>query len=79
MISGTPTMAQAPAQFTIQAKDSETTPSIGTALITLSIFGVTTASLPSGEIYIPYGNQQMAVAGGTSPYSWCVQGSQRLL
>lgn len=73
VISGTPTMAQAPAQFTVQAKDSETTPSIGTALITISIFGVTTASLPSGEIYIPYGNQQMAVAGGTSPYSWCVK------
>jgi len=73
VISGTPTTAQAPAQFTVQATDSETPPSVGTALITLSIFGVTTASLPSGEIYIPYGTQQMTVAGGTSPYSWCVK------
>jgi hypothetical protein len=74
-ISGTPTTPQAPAQFTIQATDSEMPASVGSAQITISIFGVTSASLPAGEIYVPYGNQQLTVAGGTSPYTWCVKES----
>ena len=75
-ISGTPTMATtAPVIFIIQASDSETPTSVGTAEITLTIFGVTTMSLPAGEIYVPYGNQQLTVSGGTAPYSWCVMES----
>ena len=74
-ISGTPTTPQSLTPFTIQATDSESPQSSGTAQIMLSIFGVVTASLPAGEIYVPYGNQQLSVAGGTAPYSWCVRES----
>jgi len=74
VISGTPTMATtAPVIFIIQATDSESPASVGTAEIMLNIFGVTTMSLPAGEIYVPYGNQQLTVGGGVSPYSWCVK------
>jgi len=73
-ISGTPTTPQAPTTFTIQADDSEVPQSIGTAQITISVFGVSTTSLSSGEIYVAY-SQQMMLAGGASPYSWCVMES----
>ena len=73
-ISGTPTTAAAPVQFTVQATDSETIAAHGTAMLTLTIMGITTNNLPSGEIYIPY-SQQMTIAGGTEPYSWCVMES----
>lgn len=73
-ISGTPTTPQAPSTFTIQATDSESPASVGTAVITISIFGLTTSSLPAGEIYVPY-SQQVAVAGGMEPYTWCVKES----
>ena len=49
-ISGTPTTPQSLTPFTIQATDSESPQSSGTAQIMLSIFGVVTASLPAGEI-----------------------------
>lgn len=75
VISGTPTTPIAPTPFTVQAKDSESPSSTGSAQVTLSIFGVSTQSLPSGEIFVPYGNQEMMLAGGSSPYSWCVQES----
>jgi hypothetical protein len=74
-ISGTPTTPQSLTPFIIQATDSESPQSSGTAQIMLSIFGIVTASLPAGEIYVPYGNQQLSVAGGNSPYSWCVKES----
>ena len=70
VISGTPTTPQAATQVTVQVQDSENPQSHGTTTITISIFGVTTTSLPSSQIYVPY-NQAMMLAGGTKPYSWC--------
>lgn len=74
-ISGTPTTPQAPSPFTVQAVDSESPESSGTAQVTLSIFGVNSPQLPAGEIYIPYGNQQLSLAGGVKTYTWCVKES----
>ena len=71
VISGTPTMPQATTQVTVEVKDSENPQSAGSTTISISIFGITTGSLPSGEIYSPY-NQTLLLLGGTKPYSWCV-------
>ena len=71
VISGTPTMPQATTQVTVEVKDHENPQSSGSTTISISIFGITTGSLPSGEIYSPY-NQTLLLLGGTKPYSWCV-------
>ena len=74
VISGTPTTPQAPMQFTVEVTDSEDPASSAMAQFSISIFGLTSMSLASGEIYVPY-SQQMEVAGGRAPYTWCVMES----
>ena len=74
MITGTPTAATPPTQIMVFVHDSELIESRGSMTVSLSIFGVVTASLPTGDIYVPY-NQQLMLAGGIGPYSWCVMES----
>jgi hypothetical protein len=73
VISGTPTTATTypTPTFTVQATDSETIPSSGSATLTLTVMGITPSTLPSAQIYVPY-SQTLTIAGGTKPYSWCV-------
>ena len=78
IISGVPTMNAAPTTFTLQVTDSETSPgvpAVGLAPFTITIMSITTTSLPSGDVYVPY-NATVMVAGGGGPpgkktlYTW---------
>ncbi len=71
IVSGTPTTPGAPTHFTIQASDSETIPAHGSAMISLTIIEITTTSLPNANLNTVY-NQNVTVAGGTSPYTWSI-------
>ena len=71
VISGTPTTTQPPTQFTVQVRDSEHVSSVASAQLTLTIFGVTTASLPDANIDAPY-NQEVTAGGGQGPFNWTI-------
>ena len=74
MITGTPTTPTAPMQIMVFVHDSEIIESRGSTSVSLSIFGVVTSSLPTGQIYVPY-SQALTLSGGVGPYSWCVMES----
>ncbi len=72
VISGTPTTNGPPTNFTVQVTDSEMppgAPATGSSGFTITIMSITTTSLPSGYINVPYSGT-LTVAGGSSPYSW---------
>ncbi len=71
VISGTPTTTQPPTQFTVQVRDSEHVSSVASAQLTLTIFGVTTTSLPDANIDAPY-NQEVTAGGGQGPFNWTI-------
>jgi hypothetical protein len=71
VISGTPTTAGAPVTFTVQATDSETVPSSGTEALTITVMGISTKSLPNGNLTTSYTGMVTAL-GGQSNYAWSV-------
>ncbi|MGC2111724.1 MAG: Ig domain-containing protein, partial [Candidatus Korobacteraceae bacterium] len=73
IISGTPTTPGPPMTFTVQATDSESTPSTGTAILSLTIIQISTTSLPNATINSPY-NASLTAVGGQSNYTWTVVG-----
>jgi hypothetical protein len=71
LISGTP-MAPGTTTFTVQVKDSSTTPQTVTANFSITITSgltITTASLPNGAEASPY-STSVAAAGGVLPYTF---------
>jgi hypothetical protein len=71
VISGTPSAAGT-ANFTVQVKDSSSTPQAATANLTIKITGdltITTTSLPSGFVGAAY-NAEITVFGGNQPYTF---------
>ena len=72
VISGTPTSQPAlPLTLTVQASDAEVPVARGTIMVTLTIFGVGTTTLPDGIQYQHYDSPIVAL-GGLGPYNWCV-------
>jgi hypothetical protein len=73
VISGTPTTAGT-ASFTVQATDSQAPADTATKALSITIpvdLSVTTASLPNGQVSVPY-SQTLAATGGQTPYSWAL-------
>src|SRR5271166_364985 len=80
VISGTPTFTAngPPMTFMVQVTDAETSPGIpavGSSSFGITIMSVTTPSLPTGNVNVPYTNPdgspvQLTVAGGVAPYTW---------
>jgi hypothetical protein len=89
LISGTPMADAAPAKFTVQVSDNESSPGIpavGSAMFTITIMSITTTSLPAGYVGTAYTNPdgspvQVTVAGGGGPpgkktlYTWTDDGT----
>ena len=75
-ITGTPTAAGTSA-ITVNATDSANPPNSVAISLSINInaaapsFAVSTATLPSGTIGVPY-DQILTVAGGTAPFTWTV-------
>jgi len=73
-ISGT-SCAGSTSKFTVQVADSATPPLTASAPLSISVtvvpLSISTTSLPDGSTDTIY-NQQVQVAGGTSPYTWSV-------
>ena len=73
VISGTPTGAGT-STFTVQVKDSESTPAVASKQFSLTIQGVvtiTTSSLPNGTAGVAY-SATLAATGGVTPYTWSI-------
>ena len=73
IISGTPTAAGT-FNFTVQVSDSESPPATALAALAITIrspLSITTTSLPSGTVDIPY-SATLAATGGLPPYTWSV-------
>ena len=72
IVSGTPTTAGA-SSFTVEVKDSESTPQTATASLTISIslspLAISTTSLPGGSVGVAY-SQTLQATGGIAPYTW---------
>jgi hypothetical protein len=74
VISGTPTTNGSPTNVAIQVCDSETSPGIpatGFSNFTITIMTITTASLPSGFVNMPY-NFTLMENGGVKPWTWSI-------
>ncbi len=73
-ISGTPT-SPATFVFTVQVKDSESTPQTATAglniVVNASAVTITTSSLPGATVGAAY-SQTLEASGGVGPYAWSV-------
>src|SRR5712692_1248591 len=73
-LSGTPTQTGG-FTFTIQVKDSESTPQAASNTFSISINNppaqITTSSLPGGQVNVAY-STTLAASGGTQPYSWAI-------
>jgi Protein of unknown function (DUF1566)/Putative Ig domain/Carboxypeptidase regulatory-like domain/Glucodextranase, domain B/Purple acid Phosphatase, N-terminal domain len=70
-ISGTPT-ATGTGSFTVQVKDANTT--TATKALTVTVYAlpaISTASLPAGNVGVPY-NQSLTATGGKTAYTWSV-------
>ncbi len=71
-ISGTPT-AIGSSSFSIQAQDSETTPQVSSAALSINIAAptlqITTSILVGGQMKSSYG-ATLAAGGGVAPYTW---------
>ncbi|HZU28901.1 MAG TPA: putative Ig domain-containing protein [Bryobacteraceae bacterium] len=75
-ISGTPTVAASSTPLIFTATDSSTpVPQTATTTLNLTILpsalAITTASLPDGQVNVPY-SAVLTAAGGTTPYTWTV-------
>ena len=73
VISGTPTAVGSTA-FNVQVTDSQTpTAAVNTALTTITVnassLAITTTSLPSGAVGVPF-NAPLTATGGVPPYTW---------
>jgi hypothetical protein len=68
VISGTPTIDAPPAQFTVEASDSETQPATGSNKFSITIFDIISKMLYANA-YQPYSGN-ITAAGGIGPYSW---------
>jgi Putative Ig domain len=72
VISGTPTTV-GPFNFTVQVTDSGTPPQPASTPLSILILGspvtITTTSLPTGLVNVPYSATLMAT-GGLKPYTW---------
>ena len=73
-ISGTPTVA-GPAGFTVRVTDRATPRQRTARQFTLSVLGVTTATLPEGAVGTTYPASQLAAAGGTGALTWTGSGA----
>src|SRR5580704_3639633 len=71
IISGTPTTPGPPSAFTVQATDSESTPSSGTVALTMTVMAIGTKSLATATLNSPYTGTVTAI-GGQPNYTWCV-------
>jgi hypothetical protein len=73
-VIGTPT-GSGQYSFSVQVKDSATSPQTATNTFTLSIAAaalqITTSALADGTVQVPY-SVTLAAKGGTTPYSWSV-------
>lgn len=71
-ISGTPSSAGT-ANFTVEVKDSESTPQTATENLSVTVnpvsLSIITTSLPSGTVGTPY-SQSLEASGGVPPYSY---------
>ncbi len=76
-ISGTPTTSGA-FSFTVQVSDSESPPATASAALGITIQSsllITTSSLPSGTVGMPY-SASLTATGGLAPYTWSlIQGT----
>jgi IPT/TIG domain/Putative Ig domain len=74
ILAGTPTSSGS-FSFTVDAKDSSHPTETATQALSISIgsstsqLGISTSSLPSGEVQSTYG-AALTATGGTAPYSW---------
>jgi len=82
-LSGTPTVSST-SSFTVQAKDSSSTPQTATKAFTITIsatgpaaLSITTASLATGQVGGAYSGT-LAATGGTPPYTWAVSSGSSL-
>ena len=75
VISGIPTGSAGTFNFTATVTDAETPPQSASAQLSIAItiaqLTVTTQSLPSGVIGIPY-SATLEASGGVTPYSWAI-------
>jgi Putative Ig domain len=75
-ISGTPTQSGT-ATFTVQVKDSSTTPETATQALSIAVtaavtpVSITTSTLANGTQGTAY-SATLAATGGTTPYSWSI-------
>jgi len=73
-LSGTPTAAGT-ISFTIQVRDSSSTPQTATKSFSFNIVATTlsisTTTLSTGQMNIPY-SATLAATGGTAPYRWSI-------
>ncbi len=73
-ITGTPTVVGV-SSFTLQVADGETPPATATAALTIDVQGpllkITTTSLPSGTVGLPY-SAPLQATGGIPPLSWSI-------
>ncbi|HEX8837838.1 MAG TPA: putative Ig domain-containing protein [Candidatus Acidoferrum sp.] len=74
VISGIPTGTGGTSNFTVQVKDSASSPQTATAALSIQVISplsISTTTLPGGVIGSPYG-QSLAATGGTTPYTWSI-------
>jgi Putative Ig domain len=84
VVSGTPAQSSPPdtietVMFTVQVKDSESTPGTGTGVIGLTVVqaqppSITTTTLPAGVLNAAYGPATLAATSGVPPYTWSATG-----
>jgi uncharacterized protein (TIGR03437 family) len=78
VISGSPTTA-GPFTFTVEVSDSSApTPQTATQPYSGTIvtgFTITTATVPSGTVNVPYPTTTLQASGGISPYTWSIVAS----
>jgi RHS repeat-associated protein len=75
-ISGIPTEAVYSGIIAFRVTDSESSPQTAAATLTLtipSILTITTSSLVSGQVGVPY-SQTLTATGGLLPYNWALTG-----
>jgi hypothetical protein len=81
VLSGTPTAIVSNNSVTFQVTDVSSPAQTSTATLTFSIapapLGITTSSMPNGQLGMPY-SQIVSASGGTTPYTWTLANSSTL-